>query len=64
MIEITRYKAGIWDGCGQRLAEYSIKAPKDEWQTPIRPCQACMLGLVQTNATIRAVVLLQSATRA
>lgn len=58
MISITKYKAGTCDGCNQRPAEYSIKAERHEWSHPMRPCQPCMLGIVESNASIRAVLLL------
>lgn len=63
MIEITRYDAGICDNCNEKPAEYSIRGGREEWDAPVRPCQACMIGLIRDNEVIRAVLFLQSATR-
>jgi hypothetical protein len=62
MIEITRHRVGTCDSYNGRPAEYSIRANQDEWSSPSRPCQVCMLGFVTSNERLRSVLLLQSGT--
>ena len=54
---------GKWAACGKNPAGYSIMGGKEEWSAPVRPCQPCMIGIVRHNEVIRAVLMLQSATR-
>jgi hypothetical protein len=59
MIVIKKHPAGTCDSCKEKQADYFIHGNSDEWATPERLCQACMLGTVRDNEVIRGVLLLQ-----
>lgn len=63
MIEITEYRIGLCSVCKKNPAAYKITSDVSEWAFPGNLCQPCMLNRVTNNEIIRAVLLLQSATR-
>ena len=66
MIEITKRRAGRCEHHQERPAEYQITGDPGEYDKQGGPhalCQGCMLGLAEGSDVIRAVLLLQSATR-
>lgn len=63
MIEITKRTAGRCADHPERPAEYQITAAPGEWDAQRALCQECMISFAANNEVIRAVLLIQSATR-